>query len=750
MTAIINESKISEVELDTDLGYGKLFSTLIRRRNWFLGVLGAALSVATITALNQEPVYESSFQLLIESVYRSKESDLQNNVYEDLNVEIENYATQLEVMRSSQLLEKARQALSSEYPDLELETLEDNYSISQVQGDNYEDDRVITTVFEAEYIDNDPVKTKRILETIIQVYQDYTLEQQQARLAQGLSFIDAQLPIARSKVTQAENALENFRKTNNLIDPEQRAESATEDLKNVQAQKRQAKVGYQNTLAQINAWQNQLQRTPEQASVASRLSQSSRYETLLEEMQKTELALNAKRTQFNSNHPEVQSLEEKLQQERSMLKAEAQNILGVAGENLNLSEADLLKEGQLGDNDLESANQLATLKTQLDSLKAQEKSLEAAEQELQAEIDRFPSLIVEHNRLKTKVDVRRATAQQLLSARQKLGIEIDRGGLKWQVVEPPVLGEDETPSKLKTLLAGVVVGSFLGIGAAFGREALDDIVHTPQQLEQESTYALLGVIPDLPEDNISQENSELLLNQFSDSDRSIEQAIYLRPLRESLDLVYQNLRQLSPVGQHQSLLITSVEPEADSLTLLLGLASSAARANQKVLLIDTNFRFPKLHEKFGINNERGLSNLLMGEVTDSEIQTVSLFNEEIDVLTAGSSVSDPVKLLSSSRLRELMYVFERNYDLVLLSSPPVLGYVDMLQTAQYCQGVVLVEKIDRISKSQLSKANALLSQINIVGIVADGGEESEAKLRAVYQPQWESMLKELPPASNKI
>lgn len=750
MTAITNESKISEVELDTDLGYGQLFSTLIRRRNWFLGVLGAALSVATITALNQEPVYESSFQLLIESVYRSKESDPQRIVSEDLNVEIENYATQLEVMRSSQLLEKARQALSSEYPDLELETLEDNYDISQVQGDDYEDDRVKTTVFEAEYIDDDPIKTKRILETIIQVYQDYTLEQQQARLAQGLSFIDAQLPIARNKVTQAENALENFRKNNNLIDPEQRAESATEDLKNVQAQKRQAKVGYQNTLAQINAWQDQLQRTPEQASVASRLSQSSRYETLLEEMQKTELALNAKRTQFNSNHPEVQSLEEKLQQERSMLKAEAQNILGVAGENLNLSEADLLKEGQLGDNDLESANQLAVLKTQLDSLKAQEKSLEAAEQELQAEIDRFPSLIVEHNRLKTKVDVRRATAQQLLSARQKLGIEIDRGGLKWQVVEPPFLGEEETPSKLKTLLAGVVVGSFLGIGAAFGREALDDVVHTPQQLEQESTYALLGVIPGLPQDNISQENSELLLNQFSDSDRSIEQAIYLRPLRESLDLIYQNLKQLSPVGQHQSFSIASVEPEADSLTLLLGLASSAARANQKVLLIDTNFRFPRLQEKFGINNERGLSNLLMGEVTDSEIQTVSLFNEEIDVLTAGSSVSDPVKLLSSPRLRELMYVFERNYDLVLLSSPPVLGYVDMLQTAQYCQGVVLVEKIDRITKSQLSKANALLSQMNIVGIVADGGEESEAKLRAVYQPQWESMLKELPPASNKI
>lgn len=745
MTAITNESKISEVELDSDLGYGKLFATLIRRRNWFLGILGGTLLLATAIALTQESVYGSSFQLLIESVYRSKETDLQKNVYEELNVEVENYATQLEVMRSSELLAKAKKALRSEYPNLDLETLEDNFAISQVSGDDYEDDRVKTTVFEAEYTDNDPRKTKQVLETIIQVYQNYTLEQQQQRLSQGLAFIDAQLPIARQKVTQAENALEKFRKTNNLIDPVQRASSAASDLKDIQAQKRQVKVDYQNALAQYNAWQKQLERSSQQTSVAARLSQSSRYTTLLEEMQKTELALNARQAQFKAIDPVVQNLEEQLQKERLMLKTEAQNILGTAPENLNLTQANLMKEGQLGDNDLESANQLANLEIQLDSLQAKEKSLNAAEEKLQLEIDRFPSLIAEYNRLKPEVDVRRDTVNQLLTARQKLGIEIDRGGLKWQVVEAPALGEDETPSKLKTLLAGLVVGSFLGIGAALGRDISDDTVHSPQQLEQESAQTLLGVIPELPADNINQENSELLLNQFSDRDRSIEQTIYLRPLRESLDLIYQNVKQLS-LHKNQSLLITSIEFGTDSLTLMLGLASSAVRAGQKVLLIDTNFRFPSLHQKLGVNNERGLSELLTGEVTDAHIQTVSLLNEEIDVLTAGSNVGDPVKLLSSSRITELMFAFERNYNLVLLSSPPVLGYVDMLQTAQYCQGIVLMEKIDRITKSKLSEANTLLSQLNVLGIVADGGEASEAKLRTIYQPQWESMLQELPPA----
>ncbi|MGB5633539.1 MAG: hypothetical protein WBM86_12295, partial [Waterburya sp.] len=58
----------------------------------------------------------------------------------------------------------------------------------------------------------------------------------------------------------------------------------------------------------------------------------------------------------------------------------------------------------------------------------------------------------------------------------------------------------------------------------------------------------------------------------------------------------------------------------------------------------------------------------------------------------------------------------------------------------------LIEKIDQITKTKLSEANTLLSQLNVIGIVADGGETSEAKLRKMYEPQWKSMLKELPPA----
>ncbi|MGL5940200.1 MAG: GumC family protein [Waterburya sp.] len=741
MTAAVKEPKISEIELDADLGYGKLFEILLRRRKWFLGVFCGVVSISAILAIFQEPVYESSFQLLIESVYRNEESDIAEN-----NVEVENYATQLEIMRSSQLLKKAKNSLKSEYPKLKLKTLEENFEIEQVQGDDYENDLVKTTVLEAVYTDNDPRKTKRVLEAIMQVYQDYTLEQQQERLAQGLAFINTQLPTARQRVTQAENALENFRKTNNLVNPEQRAESVAADLKDTQAQKRQVKVDYQNTLARYNSLQSQLERTPQEVSIAARLSESSRYQTLLAEIQKTELALKERQILFKPTDPVIQKLTKQLEDKRSLLRQEAQNLVGEIPSNFDLTANNLLKQGQFGTNDLKSADELVNLQATLNSLKAKENSLTEAEQQLQKELDLFPNLIAEYNRLRPEIDVQRTTVEQLLAARQKLSIEIDRGGFKWQVVEPPVWGEDESPSKLKLLLAGAVIGSFLGVAAAFGKDFLDDTVHSPRQLEEEIGKPLLGVIPELPAENINQQNLDLLLSKPTDSERSIEQAIYLKPLRESLDLIYQNIKLSNPTGNNQSLLVTSIETGVDNLTLMLGLAFSAVRSSQQVLIIDTNFRSPSLHEKLGISNERGLSNLLMGEVTNANIQKVSLLGEEFDVLTAGSAVSDPIKLLSSPRLKELMFAFERNYNLVLLSSPPVLGYVDMLQTAQYCQGIVLIEKIDQITKSKLSEANGLLGQLKVLGIVADGGEASEAKLRQIYEPQWRSMLKELPPA----
>ena len=73
-------------------------------------------------------------------------------------------------------------------------------------------------------------------------------------------------------------------------------------------------------------------------------------------------------------------------------------------------------------------------------------------------------------------------------------------------------------------------------------------------------------------------------------------------------------------------------------------------------------------------------------------------------------------------MQRLMSGFEQTYDLVLLNAPPVLGIVDTLLVASYCQGVVLVTRIDLVTKTALNETTAMLHKLNTIGIIANGGK----------------------------
>jgi Mrp family chromosome partitioning ATPase len=71
-------------------------------------------------------------------------------------------------------------------------------------------------------------------------------------------------------------------------------------------------------------------------------------------------------------------------------------------------------------------------------------------------------------------------------------------------------------------------------------------------------------------------------------------------------------------------------------------------------------------------------------------------------------------------MADLMRRFESAYDLVLLDTPPILGIADTLQIASLSQGVVMVGRLDRVTHSELIQATTMLSQLNVLGIVANG------------------------------
>ncbi|PSO59436.1 MAG: capsular biosynthesis protein [Cyanobacteria bacterium QH_2_48_84] len=724
----MTQSNDDATTTETEFGYGQLFAILWRRRFWFLGVFCGVLSIAIPLALSKEPTYRSSMELLVEPNYQENGGDGGESEVTDSAVDVD-YATQLNLMRSSELLQEAVERLESEYPHISVEELQGSLTLKQV----VEGEDEPTKIVQATYVGNDPARTKEVLQALKNVYQKYNLEQQEKRISEGLSFINEQLPVARENLAEAEQELRQFRQNNNLVAPEEAANQTANALRNVEQQRQSLDAQYQETQARYDALKKQLGLSPQEALISSRLSESSRYQTLLNQLQETEIALAEQRAQYTDAHPNVKALLEQRQQQLSLLKEEVRQVLGEVPEQLKITPEALQQRGQLAGTELNLARSLVEARTNLQSLRARDQSLAETEQQLRAQLDRFPKLIAQYNSLQQEVEVRRSTLQELLQARQQLGVELDRGGFNWQVVETPRAGNKIGPNTKQDILLGAVVGLFLGGVAAFLREVVDDAVHTSDQLRGQVSLPLLGVTPSLPPSEAGRFVVNFPWQRLDQPPTSILQVVQWLPFRESLDMIYKNIQLLNRGSELSSLVVTSALAGEGKSTLVLGLAISAARLDQRVLVIDADLRHSSLHEELALSNEEGLSTLLSGETEQPNLHHISPLGSNIDLLTAGSTPNDPVKLLSSQGMRELIAEFEQSYDLVLLDTPSILGTVDAIQTASFCSGVVMVGRLDRVTQSQLSQATTMLSKLNAIGIVANGGKDAMSSYAAVSE-----------------
>jgi polysaccharide biosynthesis transport protein len=701
---------------DSELGYGQLLTVLLRRRLWVIGALCCALPLAAFLSLRKEPVYQSAMQFLVEPNYNRsgaiEGAGTNPNVrFSESEIELD-YATQIRLMQSSEVLSKAVALLRPEYPTMTIDDLKKALSVTRVIETK---DKLETNILQVEFTGNNPKRTQKVLQVLEKVYSDYNLQQQEQRLIQGLAFINQQLPEADDSVAAAEKALEQFRKEQNLIDPQQRAAEISEALSAIAESRRTLRAQYQDAQVRLNTLQEQLARSPQAALYSSRLSESTRYQALLNALQETELAVAQQRVVFTDNAPHVVSLNQKLDNQRQLLQQEASRVIGIDGSAIDPGQ--LQAQGQLGAIDLQLVAELAAGQSAIRGISAQDRSLSQTEQQLRSELNRYPRLIAQYNRLQPDIETNRQTFQQLLEAKQRLGIEIARGGLNWQVVEPPRLGIRRGPNLLTDLLLGAIVGTFLGATIAFIREATDDLIHSSTKLSETVALPFLGNVPNLPSSR-----SSLSFLGTAKVTLPVMEAVNWLPFREAIDLIYKNI-QLSQANSLRSIAVTSALEGEGKSTIALALALSAARLKQRVLIIDADLRFPSLHEKVKVPNQKGLSSLLKGEQEQPTLHHIS----HTDILTSGAKDPDPLMLLSSTAMKEWMKIFQQQYDLVILDCPPVLGIVDAIQAASLCDGILLVGRIDRISQTEVVQAVTALNELNVIGIVANGADNYKSR-----------------------
>ena len=203
-------------------------------------------------------------------------------------------------------------------------------------------------------------------------------------------------------------------------------------------------------------------------------------------------------------------------------------------------------------------------------------------------------------------------------------------------------------------------------------------------------------------------------------------------LRQSYEALVSSLRLQNGVRPLNSLLISSAQPEEGKTTVAVGLALVLALAGKRVLLVDADLRRPALHRVFGVENARGLADVLAGDLDHAEAaHTIPIPDPAggqpgaLSLVTSGRPSSFPLGAMQSAVLTEVIHRFTEAYDSVVIDSPPLLSVSDALLIAPVVDGVILIVNTGVVSEADGRRAMERLSQAGgrVLGVVMNRFDE---------------------------
>ncbi|AWP32371.1 tyrosine-protein kinase Wzc [Pantoea eucalypti] len=306
------------------------------------------------------------------------------------------------------------------------------------------------------------------------------------------------------------------------------------------------------------------------------------------------------------------------------------------------------------------------------------KTLEGEQAQLNKKISGMPQTQQEILRLTRDVQSGQEIYMQLLNRQQELSISkastvgdvriIDNA----QTANSPV-----APKKLLIIAASLILGLFVSVGLVLLKALLHHGIENPEQLEELGMNVYASV--PLSEwqrkkdtealarrgSKVKTDPHETLLALGNPTDLSIEA---IRSLRTSLHFAMME-------AKNNILMITGASPGIGKTFICANLATLVAKAGQRVLFIDGDMRRGYTHELLGADNKSGLSNVLSGK-TEFSPALIQQGVYGFDFLPRGQVPPNPSELLMHRRMGELLDWASKNYDLVLIDTPPILAVTD--------------------------------------------------------------------------
>jgi len=385
-----------------------------------------------------------------------------------------------------------------------------------------------------------------------------------------------------------------------------------------------------------------------------------------------------------------------------------------------------------------AASEVAEVEKQIDTTRAniasrieveyrealnREQMLEKAVGETKADWDRINSRSFEYQQLKREADADKSLYDELIKKIREADINagFQNNNIRIADVARPPLSQVSPNKKLNVMLA-FLFSTLLAVGAALLHDTLDTTLRDPKEA---SRFLGTDVIATMPIDRLS---AEFQKSELGAAEGAVAKLVksgnrkgYYTATSEFEEAVrtLRNTILLSDFeGRLRSIVVTSAIPGEGKTTIAAHLAIANAYRGKRTLLVDGDLRRPSLHARFGLNPREGLSNVLTGELAWRDVILPVEDKPNLSLLPAGPGSHRAADLIGP-RLSTLLDEFGKEYDLVILDSPPLLGFAECLQMASAADGVLIVSRAGSTRRKDVAEVVSVLSRLraNIVGVV---------------------------------
>lgn len=688
-------------------GPNKLFGIAKRHAFVILGIAATYFSYAALKTFRQITIYEGSFQMLVEPVNADNANLAAPSNTDTKRSAALDYPTQIAILKSPELLEAVATDLRPTY------NLGYGGLVNQVEIDRLGQ----TKMLQVRYSSGRADEVTAVLDALAEKYLEYSENERQTYLQQGLSFVKSQIADLSEQQNSLQNRLEGFQQQNNFVDPETRSEQLTTRMAALEV----AEGELEQSLSVIKAKREVL---GEENGMQVTLEQDSSYQQLLNQIQAIDAQIALELTRFRPDNPAIKTLEKQRENLLPLLERQAGQFLDT---------------------------RLAEVTIQQDAIAAQLTAVRGEQAQLNNQIRILPTLSREYGNIQKQLEITNASLTSFLETLQSLQVQIAQEEITWEIVREPSVGAIAS-DPAKSLLTALLTALALGFAVAFTLDKLDKTYHTPEELKHNVRLPVLGVLPFNQKlflnDNegiqrrkqkllsrlrafaikvsarFSKSMSVLALSLLDEYDSSSEFVEALRVMHVS--------SQMSRSAPSAKIVTVSSASVGDGKsTVALNWAQTAVEMGQSVLLIDAVLHDPQMHNALNVSNQVGLSNLLAQNLELAHgLQQVRL-DKKLYAITAGSAVGNPAGLLNSPRLQHLLTYYRSHFDLIIIDTPSLAGLADATIINRYTDGLVLVARIDQTDKHVLQDVLESLESLDasVLGIVINGHKGRTATLR---------------------